>query len=286
MSGLHSKKRSWVTRPLAVVATLALGLGLTLVTAEVASAHTGTLVGTPQCVTSTGGATISWVLDNDYNEPMVVTTSDDAAIPVGTTVAATGGSGHPDTKLTLTENITAPAAGVQKTANVQFTWTGDGFQQPKGNLNTQAYTSMAVSSGCTIPDSPTADASASFTGGTCSAIGTVTFSINHATWKTAEDDSVGIHVRTAQADSHYTFPNGNATEDVSYTIAPALAINDPKCVIQETGSATSTVATCTGAPNWQITANSVNLPAVPGQSRVRPTTSRPHTRSDRAIAAQ
>lgn len=262
MSGLHSKKRLRTT--VAVTAALALGLTGALVTAETASAHTGKVVGTAQCVTSTGAGTISWLLNNDYNEPMVVTTSDDAAIPVGTTVAATGGGNNPDTTKTLTENIPAPAAGVQKTVHLQFTWTGDGFQQPNGNLNTQAYTSTAVSSGCTIPDSPTADASASFTGGTCSAIGTVTFSINHATWKTAEDDSVGTHVRTAQADPHYTFPNGDATEDVSYTIASALAINDPKCATQETGSATSTVAMCTGTPDWTISANNLAMTATPG----------------------
>jgi hypothetical protein len=132
----------------ATIAALVLGAGVALVAAPLsASAHTATLSGVSACTTSTGEATITWTLDNDYNEVLNVTSSDNAAIPKGTTVAATNGGA--DTTKTFTQKVAAPAAGKTVSATLNYEWTGDSYKQ------TGTPITVTVGKDCTAPTPPT-----------------------------------------------------------------------------------------------------------------------------------
>ncbi|CAN5115337.1 hypothetical protein BH11ACT2_BH11ACT2_17760 [soil metagenome] len=132
----------------ATVAAIVLGAGVALVAAPLsASAHTATLSVSADCTTSTGAAVVTWKITNDYDEVLNVTTSDNAAIPVGTTLAATHGGA--DTTATFTQKIDAPAAGKTATASVDFRWSGDNYTQ----LSTKPVT-VTIGADCTIPAPP------------------------------------------------------------------------------------------------------------------------------------
>lgn len=53
-----------------------------------ASAHANTLTGTSVCVQNDGTWTITWKVSNDWSSTATITESNNAAIPVGTTIAA------------------------------------------------------------------------------------------------------------------------------------------------------------------------------------------------------
>jgi hypothetical protein len=79
-----------------------------------------------------------------------------------------------------------------------------------------------------------AAAGATVSAPTCKADGTgvATFTLTFADWSDTtgpEDQTVGDHTRTANAQSGHLFSNGQATMDVSYTIPPALDATSADC---------------------------------------------------------
>src|SRR6185437_3926861 len=125
-----------------------------------------TLTGVAACNTGTGSATVTWTLVNDYNEVLNVTSSDNAAIPVGSTVVATGGSGT--TQATFTQTIAAPAAGQSASATLSYKWTGDGY-----GYQDKTITSNKVPADCKVAPAP-ATAVLTTTPATCTSPATVT----------------------------------------------------------------------------------------------------------------
>lgn len=81
------------------------------------------------------------------------------------------------------------------------------------------------------PDCLDEDATASVvvTPASCGVAGTAEFTIANATWNSAAATSVGTHERTATADDGHTFPGGETTKTVSYTIEAALTTTEPPC---------------------------------------------------------
>lgn len=184
-----------------------------------ASAHTATLNATVTCNNAAGTAVVTWTIDNDFNEQLNVTASNNSSIPVGTTVAATGGAGHADTTKTFTQNISAPAAGKTASATVSFRWDGDNFTQ---NGTAQ---SIAVPPSCGIKTTPTPtptptatqdpkDASATLTDtpATCTSAEKVAEgALSHATWQSAISYSGtgnNTYTAVAVAESGHLFANG------------------------------------------------------------------------------
>lgn len=130
---------------IAAVATVFIAVALSVVAvAGPASAHTATLTGAVSCNSSDGSGTIVWTVVNDYAETANITASDNATIPVGTTIDAT--SGHGNTSKTFTQHIAAPAAGVSVTTTLSFEWTGDGVTQPPTNQH--SFATAKISNDC------------------------------------------------------------------------------------------------------------------------------------------
>jgi hypothetical protein len=129
---------------LATIGAAALLSGIGLLAAQPASAHALTLKATSACG-SDGSATVTWTLDNDYDEAVSVTKSDNTAIPVGTKVDAAK-NGH--TLLTLDQHVAAPAAGQKVSATIDLKWAGDDFGQK--NVTADA----TVGADCTVPTPP------------------------------------------------------------------------------------------------------------------------------------
>lgn len=123
-------------RILAAVAALALVGGGSIAMASSASAHTGTLNPAVSCSTS-GVATVTWSLNNDYGTTMTVTASNNDAIPTGSTVAK-------QSTRTFTQTVGAPAAGAVASATLTVKWP-DGYTQ---NVPTKSVT---VPDTCVVP---------------------------------------------------------------------------------------------------------------------------------------
>tara|TARA_B100000513_G_scaffold185828_1_gene107204 strand:+ start:5000 stop:7168 length:2169 start_codon:yes stop_codon:yes gene_type:complete len=81
------------------------------------------------------------------------------------------------------------------------------------------------------PDCLDEDAAASVvvTPASCGVAGTAEFTIVNATWNSAAATTAGTHERTATANDGHTFPGGETTKTVSYTIEAALTTNQPPC---------------------------------------------------------
>ncbi len=87
------------------------------------------------------------------------------------------------------------------------------------------------------PDCKDAIASVAVSTPTCQANGVATFTLTFATWSGPEDQTVGGHTRTANAQVGHLFSNGLSSMEVSYTIPAKLAdclvqipVGDPKFV--------------------------------------------------------
>ena len=191
---------------IAAAATVFIAVALSVAAvATPASAHTAHATGVAVCNSATGSATVTWTVVNDYNEVLNVSASDNAAIPVGTTLAATGGGA--DTTKTFTQQIPAPAAGVVATATLSFLWSGDNFTQ-----NGSKYVANKVSADCTVPTPADAAANLVVTPATCSAPATVTEgTTTFATWNgaIAYSGTGNLHYSvTATATGTHVFPAG------------------------------------------------------------------------------
>jgi hypothetical protein len=205
---------------IAAVSTVFIAVALSIVAvAGPASAHTATLSGTAVCNAADGSATVTWTIDNDYNELLNVTASNNLASPVGTTVAATGGGS--DTTQTFTQTIAAPAAGQTATATVSFLWSGDNFTQ-----NGTKATSNKVSTDCKVPTPKDAAAALVFTPATCSAPeGVAEGATTFASWAAAITLSGpgSLHYSaTANSTSGHLFPGGSNTLTLHGDLDPKL----------------------------------------------------------------
>jgi hypothetical protein len=236
---------------IAAVSTVFIAVALSVVAvAAPASAHTATLTSTVTCNTTDGSATVTWKLDNDYNEVLNVTKSDNATIPVGTTVAATGGSNHPDTFKTFTQTIPAPAAGKTASATLSYQWTGDGY----GYDDKTVYSSK-VSSDCKVPTPKDASAAVVDTPAACAAAETVVEgTIANATWNTATTNG-GVFKATATATAGHLFGSASAggtlsndkkSESFAITLHSALSPGSATCRVAS--AAVVTVAATCQAP--------------------------------------
>lgn len=165
---------------LAVCTTALLAIGLAMVGSLSASAHTGYLSVSVDCNTADGSATATWTLSNDYGLVMDVTASDNAAIAVGSTVAAR--TSGPNTFATFTQAIPAPAAGVVVSASLDLHWS-DGFTQ------SNVTASATVSENCTVPVTPLVEFSFSTDCGSLTLV-TTTTNVN-ANWYYGIKASVG-----------------------------------------------------------------------------------------------
>ena len=106
----------------AAVAVATVTAGVVIGIAAPASAHSLTLTGVASCVPSSSDGTVDWQLSNDYGTETSVTASDNASIPVGTTVPKNG-------SIHLTQSVAGPVnAGAYVSANLTLKWT-DGFTQ-------------------------------------------------------------------------------------------------------------------------------------------------------------
>jgi hypothetical protein len=205
---------------IAAVSTLFIAIALSLVAvAAPASAHTATLTGSVACNTSDGSATVTWTVVNDYNELLNITASNNAAIPVGTTVAATGGGAN--TSKTFTQILPAPSNGHSATATLSFLWSGDNYTQKDTKFTTDKVTD------CDVP--PTKDASAAIvdTAATCTSAEAVSEgAVTNATWTHTHVTS-STYSFTATANSGHVFSNGETTESFSGNISGELG--GPTC---------------------------------------------------------
>jgi hypothetical protein len=233
---------------IAAVSTLFIAIALSLVAvAAPASAHTATLTGSVACNSADGSATVTWTLDNDYNEVLNVTASNNAAIPVGATVAAIGnGSNRPDTTKTFTQVIPAPAGGHSATATLSFKWSGDNFTQTD-----TTFTTNKVSTDCVVP--PTKDASAAIvdTPAACAAAETVALgAITNATWGTLHINGSSWNATATATNGHVfansnggSLSNNNTVDKFSGTLDSALSPG--RCQVASAAVVT-TAATCQG----------------------------------------
>ncbi len=196
------KKPNLTKKLLAAVSTVFIAVALSVVAvAAPASAHTATLSGSAVCNTSDGSATVTWKVINDYNELLNVSASNNAAIPVGTTVDATGGGAS--TSKTFVQTIPAPAGGVTATATLSFLWSGDNFTQN----NTTA--TAKVSNDCKVPTPKDASAAVVDTPATCTSAETVVEgAITNATWGALDLTGNKWHA-VATATSGHAFASGN-----------------------------------------------------------------------------
>jgi hypothetical protein len=227
---------------IAAVSTLFIAVALSIVAvAGPASAHTATLVGAPTCNTD-GSGTIVWTVTNDYPETANVTASDNAVIPVGTTIDATSGNGS--THKSFTQTIPAPAAGVSVTTTLSFLWSGDNFTQS----NTKD--TEKIPSTCKVRD---ASAAIVDTPATCGAAETIALgAIANATWGPL--DLSGSHWgAVATATSGHAFASGNGgtlssnntvdTFSGNLPLHSALSPNSETCRIAA-AAVTTTAPTC------------------------------------------
>ena len=94
------------------------------------------------------------------------------------------------------------------------------------------------------PDCKDAIASVGVSTPTCQANGVATFTLTFATWSDTtgpDDQTVGNHTRTANAQVGHLFSNGLSSMDVSYTIPAKLTGNDCLTTVVPSASATPTV---------------------------------------------
>jgi hypothetical protein len=232
---------------IAAVSTLFIAIALSLVAvAAPASAHTATLTGSVACNSANGSATVTWTVINDYNELLNVTASNNAAIPVGTTVAATGGGSN--TSKTFTQTLPAPAAGHSATATLSFLWSGDNFTQTDTK-----FTTNKVSTDCVVP--PTKDASAAIvdTPAACAAAETVALgAITNATWGTLHINGSSWNATATATNGHVfananggSLSNDNTVDKFSGTLDHALSATGDLCR-KASAAVVTTAATCQG----------------------------------------
>ena len=231
-----------------LIAAITTGLvAIALVVAGVAapaSAHTATLSGSATCNTD-GSATITWTIDNDWNEVVKVTASNDSSIPVGSEVAAK--TGNTDTTGNYQETVPAPAASKSVTATLSFLWIGDNYTQ-----NNTSYT-VKVSSDCKAQLTKDASASVSTNAAACGAAETAEENtVTNATW-TSSSTSGGTFTAVATANSGHAFSaagqygalSSSNTVD-TFTVKLASALPADRCKTAA-ASVTTNPATCTGA---------------------------------------
>jgi hypothetical protein len=180
-----------------------------------ASAHDATLTPVAVCTTSTGAAVVTWTVTNDYNEVVTVTASNNAAIPVNATLAATGGNNKPDVTKTFTQNVPAPAAGVTATATVTFVWSGDQFTQTK-------TASTTVGNTCVVPTPTDASATLVDKAASCAAAETVSEgAVSNANWAgpiTYNGTGNTHYSAVATAASGHKFPTGSGVTNNGKTL--------------------------------------------------------------------
>jgi hypothetical protein len=203
----------------AVISTVFIAVALSIVAvAAPASAHSATLSGSAVCNTD-GSAIVTWTVSNDYNELLNVTASNNAAIPVGATVAATGGGKN--TTATFTQNVPAPAGGTTVSATVSFVWSGDNFPQN----NTKA--SVPIPSNCKVPTPQDAVANLVFTPATCTGAETVSEgTTKYASWDGLISYTGSGHLNykaTAKSIPNHQFSNGSSTLTLSGTLHSQLS---------------------------------------------------------------
>lgn len=147
----------------------AAGAGLLLVGGVVlspspASAHAGTETAAATCVSAASGTgRVVFTVANDHPLVATVTASDNAAIPVGSTILKSGSK-------TFTQTIPAPAAGVTASSNLSLRWS-DGFTQSGITASATVDASCTGPATVAVPDLPVNPP-------TCTAAGSLPFTSN------------------------------------------------------------------------------------------------------------
>jgi hypothetical protein len=231
------RKRSRLMTAVAAVTTGLLAATIVVVgIAGPASAHAANFTASSTCNSADGTAVVTWKVSNDFNKTLTVTASDNAAIPIGTTVAATGNG--PDTFVTRTQNVAAPAANVKVSTTLSFQWA-DGYEQK----NTPA--SITIPKTCVIPDKLDAAAALTVTPESCLSGQTVVLgAVTNATWGTITYPTKTSYSVTATAVAGHKFSDGKATKVftgalkaqvtgdaclTSVTVKPLVSVTAPTC---------------------------------------------------------
>jgi hypothetical protein len=229
---------------LAAVATVFIAVALSVVAvAGPASAHTATFSGSVSCNSADGSGTIVWKVVNDYAETLNVTASDNATIPVNTTVDAT--SGHGDTSKTFTQHIPAPAAGVSVTTTLSFLWSGDNFTQT-GTKDTEK-----ISSDCKVPTPKDASAALIDTPAACAAAETVALgTATNASWGTLTVSNGHYHAVATATGGHVFGSANGGTLSAGNTVDTFIgsldsALSPTRCQLASAAVVT-TAASCQG----------------------------------------
>jgi len=242
-----------------------------------ASAHAAALSVGVTCNDAAGTAVVTWTIDNDYNEQLNVTASNNAAIPVGTTLAATGGNA--DTTKSFVQNVSAPAGGKNLTATLSFRWDGDNFTQNNTTQSIVVPPTCGVKSDPNPTPTPTpsptgtpvqSDAAAALvhTPATCTSGETVAEgAVSHATWQgdiSYSGVSNSTYTAVAVATPHHQFPNGTGvsanhkSKTFTGTLDGQKTVDcGPPAVKDASATVTFSPGTC-GAPGTFASKTAVN----------------------------